>query len=323
MKLRMKVVLAVCLMCLAVLLSACDTVQEQIQNVTGNGNESTINDSQVPTSSRDATPVVYQPSADGVNVYNGKVSVMDLSNTSKGYIMVKYTGTNQSVKVQLRHENSDWYTYDLNSSGEYEVFPITTGNGSYTITINENIEGTRYAQIDATTFSVQLENDYIAFLHPNQYVDYSESSLIVAETEKIATGAQDDLDVVTKVYEHVIENVEYDFHKADNIEEFYLPDVDKTFSSKEGICFDYAALMTAMLRTQNIPTQLVIGYAGTAYHAWISVYTPETGWIDNMIEFNGKEWVRLDPTFASTSNSNPDILEYVGDGQNYNAMYFY
>ena len=30
--------------------------------------------------------------------------------------------------------------------------------------------------------------------------------------------------------------------------------------------------MTAMLRSQNIPCKLVVGCAGTTYHAWIDVY---------------------------------------------------
>ena len=41
-----------------------------------------------------------------------------------------------------------------------------------------------------------------------------------------------------------------------------LPSVDETLKTKKGICFDYAALMTAMLRSQGIPTKLEIGYQG-------------------------------------------------------------
>ncbi len=317
-KLTLLLCIVVCIIPMITLFSSCSDPRDQLFD---SQSSQSSDDSEI-VGDRDSTPVVYKPTADGVNVFNGMVSIVDISNVSKGYIMVKYVGTASKIKMQLRHENSEWYTYDLNTSGEFEVFPITTGDGSYTLTINENIEGTTYAQIDTATFTVELENSYTPFLHPNQYVNYDENSLIVAETQKIATGAVDDLDVVKRVYENVVENVEYDKAKAE-VDTFYLPDVDETFNTKSGICFDYAALMTAMLRTQNIPTQLVIGYAGTAYHAWISVYTPETGWIDNMIEFNGTEWVRLDPTFASTSNNSPDMLEYVGDGQNYNAMYFY
>ena len=80
--------------------------------------------------------------------------------------------------------------------------------------------------------------------------------------------------------------------------------------------------MTALLRTQNIPTKLVVGYSGTAYHAWISVYLEETGWIDNVIQFDGENWSLIDPTLAA-SNDRKSVGQYIGDGSNYLAKYFY
>ena len=92
---------------------------------------------------------------------------------------------------------------------------------------------------------------------------------------------------------------------------------------KKGICFDYAALMTGMLRSQGVPCKLVVGYAGTAYHAWISVWVDGKGWIDNVIYFDGTQWKRMDPTFASGGNKSKSIMKYIGDGKNYTAKYFY
>jgi len=43
--------------------------------------------------------------------------------------------------------------------------------------------------------------------------------------------------------------------------------------------------MSAMLRSQGIPTKLEVGYSGEAYHAWISTYIKESGWVDNIIKF--------------------------------------
>lgn len=59
----------------------------------------------------------------------------------------------------------------------------------------------------------------------------------------------------------------------------------------------------AMLRSQRIPTRLEVGYMGDVYHAWISIYTKETGWVNGIIEFDGKNWELMDPTFASSSKS--------------------
>ena len=91
---------------------------------------------------------------------------------------------------------------------------------------------------------------------------------------------------------------------------------------KTGICFDYASLMTALLRTQKIPTKLVVGYSGTAYHAWISVWTEEEGWIDGVIFFDGSVWHRMDPTFASSGAGDPEIQEFILNG-NYTVKYLY
>lgn len=72
-----------------------------------------------------------------------------------------------------------------------------------------------------------------------------------------------------------------------------------------------------MLRSQGIPTRLEIGHSGEVYHAWISVYIEDKGWIDKIIEFSGDSWTRMDPTFASGNDNNKKILEYIGDGSNY------
>ena len=70
------------------------------------------------------------------------------------------------------------------------------------------------------------------------------------------------------------------------------------------------------------PTKLEVGYSGEAYHAWISVYLHEVGWVDNIIEFDGKDWSLMDPTLAA-SNSASSVKKYIGDGSNYTVKYSY
>ena len=81
--------------------------------------------------------------------------------------------------------------------------------------------------------------------------------------------------------------------------------------------------MSAMLRSQNIPTKLVVGYTGTAYHAWISTYTTKSGWVEGVIFFDGTTWKLMDPTFASSGKSSDAIMKYIGDGKNYTEKYLY
>ena len=116
-------------------------------------------------------------------------------------------------------------------------------------------------------------------------------------------------------------NIVYDEEKAETVKSGYLPNVDETLKTKKGICFDYAALMTAMLRSSGIPTRLDIGYATNIYHAWISTYLEERGWVDNVIQFDGKSWTMMDPTFAADGGDG--IKDFITDSSNYNVQYIH
>jgi transglutaminase-like putative cysteine protease len=80
--------------------------------------------------------------------------------------------------------------------------------------------------------------------------------------------------------------------------------------------------MAAMLRSQQIPTRLEVGYAKDAYHAWVSVYTTETGWLNGLLEFNGNTWTLVDPTFGA-NNSESSLKKFIGDGSNYTLQKLY
>ena len=120
----------------------------------------------------------------------------------------------------------------------------------------------------------------------------------------------------------MVKNVKYDDEKAENVQSGYLPSVDETLKTKKGICFDYAALMTAMLRSQGIPTKLEIGYSGDIYHAWISTHITDIGWVNGIIQFDGTSWSLMDPTFAANS-SESSLKSFIGNGSNYKTKYVY
>ncbi len=271
---------------------------------------------------RDPTPVVLVPSADEVITFQNDVSSIDASNSSKGYIMASYFGTNEKVKLQITGPDEDCYTYLISDRGSYTAFPLTAGDGNYSLQILENISGDSYMVCQNATIDVTLEDEFDPFLYPNQYVNFTPESAIVAKSEELATDTWTDLEVVENIYNYVTENITYDTEKAESVSYGYLPSVDETLSSGKGICFDYAALMSAMLRIQKIPTKLQVGYSGDAYHAWISTYVDDAGWVDNIIQFNGKSWQLMDPTLAA-NNDKASVKEYTGDGSNYVVKYSY
>lgn len=271
---------------------------------------------------RESIRQILLPTADGTVVYGTEAISIDASNTSEGYIMVQYAGSADKVKMQITIPDGTQYTYNLAGGGAYEAFPLSGGDGAYHIEILEHAYDDMYALAFAQDIDAALNDGFRPFLYPNQYAWYTQESEAAGRAASLSDESSDDLDFVEKVYRYVIQNITYDKELAADIPAGYIPDVDDTLRTGTGICFDYASLMTAMLRSQGIPTKLEVGYSGEAYHAWIDVYLKESGWVDKIIKFDGESWTLMDPTLAA-GNNRSSVGEYIGDGSNYTIKYSY
>ena len=265
---------------------------------------------------------VLTPEASGSEVYSNDDASIDASNSSDGYVMVKYTGSAAKVRMLIETPAGNTYNYLMDLDGKYDVYPLSEGNGTYKIGVYENLQGDQYAVAFTQSVNVTLKDEYSMYLYPNAYVDFTASSAAVKKGQELAASANSDLEVVQNVYKYITKNISYDQQKADTVQTGYIPKVDETLATGKGICFDYASLMGAMLRSQGIPTRLEIGYAGTEYHAWISVYIKDSGWIDKIIQFDSKSWTLMDPTLASYA-SNSTVKKYLGDDTYYQLKFKY
>jgi hypothetical protein len=263
---------------------------------------------------------VLTPSADNREVIGQAPLLLDISNTREGYFIGTVSGTSKTVHLQVIGPDGITYQYFIEQEHSPTVFPLTAGSGSYTILAFENITADQYASLFVQTIEVELNNEFLPFLYPNQFVNFSENSEAVTLAVSLTKDASTDLDALTAIYDYVTSAITYDNEKAASVSGNYLPDVDQTLRTKTGICFDYAALTTAMLRSLGIPSRLAIGYSADVKHAWIDVYIESKGWIKQAIEFNGSEWKFMDPTFAATGSMDT-MAEYTGDGSNYYLEY--
>ncbi|HWS42975.1 MAG TPA: transglutaminase-like domain-containing protein [Pseudoflavonifractor sp.] len=260
----------------------------------------------------------------GVTVYSNAKAAIDASNLAEGYLLVKYTGGKDvKIKVQIARDGGTTYTYNLDNKGAAEIFSLTEGDGDYTVKVYENTTGAKYAQAYSTTVTMKLRSQFLPFLYPNQFVSYTEGSAVVKKAAELTKSDTTDLARIQRIYDFVTQNFSYDYELAKTVQSGYLPDVDEVLAAKKGICFDYAAVMAAMLRSRNIPCKLVVGYAGTVYHAWIDVYIEGVGWVDKVIYFDGVTWTLMDPTFVSSGNHSDSIMTYVTTDSNYTAKYIY
>ena len=249
------------------------------------------------------------PTASGETCYGDDSVSIDASNISDGYVMIRYTGRSEKAKAQITIPDGTVYTYTIKGS-DYNTFPLTGGNGDYTLKVYEWVVDNSYALAFSKDLSVSLSDEFKPFLYPNQYVWFTGDSQVVALSRELSDQSADDLDYVQNSYYYVIRNISYDNDKAENTPTDYVPDIDTIMEEKK------------LLRSQSIPTKLEVGYSGEAYHAWISVYLTESGWVDNIIEFDGKDWVLMDPTLAA-NNSSKAVAKYIGDGSKYTVKYSY
>jgi len=268
-------------------------------------------------------PLGVTVEASGILVRQNDRAVIDYSNTKDGYVMVCYTAsTDKRLKAQVAGPTTT-YTYNL-TPGKWAAFPLSDQNGTYKITVYQNVEGNSYAAVISTTVeNVTMTDEFAPFIRSNQFVNFDEAPNAKKKAWELTAGVSDPLKKVEKIYDFVVAGMCYDYDLANSVQSGYVPELDSVLAKMKGICFDYAALMAGMLRSQGVPTKLVVGYAGDVYHAWISVWTEGTGWVDGVIFFDGADWHRMDPTFASTGGSGGAILDYIGNGANYSAKYYY
>ncbi len=266
-------------------------------------------------------PQINLPMADALDVRNGNVCTVDISNVNSGYVMIKYFGTNQKIKINIQHESKENFYYDLNLTDNFETYPLIYGSGKYILTVYEHINDTYYDIVDTIYFTAEISNEREVFLYPNHYTYYEADSELVSISNGVTQSSESEVDTIENIFNYVIDNIEYDYDKASSNEILYVPDLNKLLDEKKGVCLDYAALTVAMLRSKGIPAKLVVGYANDVYHAWVSVYTSEKGIINGNIPFEGEGWVVLDPTLADTGDVLPGFAGV--DTQNiiYTEMY--
>ena len=250
-------------------------------------------------------------------------AAIDVSHANDGYVAASATADSRlKLVVECKGQS---YNYDLAQDGTPLVAPVNMGNGTYTVRVMRNTNADRYVELCRATVDVALTSEFAPFLVPDCFCSYAESSACVAKARDICAGAQNEGDVVRAVFDYITQNVTYDYDKAAQLSGTtgYVPNPDATLQSGTGICFDYASLGAAMLRSQGIPAKIVTGYVSPSnvYHAWIMVYI-DGSWKSARISVDQNTWSRVDLTFTATQGDDR-AAGYVGDGSTYTDRYTY
>lgn len=228
-------------------------------------------------------------------------AVIDVSNTGRGYMLCRYTGkAGQAVVVVGRSDDDKAYRQSVENNGEYAAIPFLYGDGLYSIQVLEQAYGMDYYMVAGTEAYVTLDDETLPFLYPNRVVPIKPGSLAVTKAHALTRNAKTDPEIISAIYNYIVDNIVYDHQKAVAVGPGYASDPDETIRVKKGICVDYTVLAATMLRSQGIPTKVENGYmADGAYHSWISVCSDRDGMINGLFELKEKEWTTLDPTYAA------------------------
>lgn len=235
----------------------------------------------------------------------------DFSGLTEGYVAVR-AQSDKRLKFQVILGDVT-YNYDLPADGTPTVFPLSLGSGGYTFRVMENVSDSKYLCAAAESRDVELTDEFQPFLRPSQMASYTESSRCVQKAAELAYPWDTDTEVAAAIYDYLAGAIRYDTQKAETVSSGYLPDPDETLASGKGICFDYASLAAAMLRSVGIPCKLIVGYVQNGgkevYHAWNSFYLNNQGWVTVKIQAKTNTWQRVDITFAAAGVDAKSLMD--------------
>ena len=232
--------------------------------------------------------------------------VVDKSQLESGIVSINYD-TEKDVRFKVMvNKGTLNYFYDLK---EGSIVPLQMGNGDYEVSILENIKGNKYRIVKKERITTNLADENSVYLQSMQLIFWNEDMDIIKKAKELTVNAKDDNEKLKAVYDYVTKNMKYDYQKFSKLSNDYIPSIEEVSKDGKGICYDYAVMTAAMLRSLGVPTKLVMGYkAGiTEYHAWNQVYLDD-------------KWITLDTTLDAIQIQGKRSTPLVKDSTLYSVL---
>lgn len=271
-------------------------------------------------------------------VYSNKYVNINTNTISKGYIDLDYIEPNaleiklavySNVPNQYDGEGS-WHCH-VSPKGKYNIkIPLTYGNTTYSILVYShmvNAEG-HYIYSKKAEIDIKVTNAPATapFLLSTGEVIFNNNMQVIKKASQIASTCKNDFEKVSKIYDWLTDYISYK-ETEETALMFYKCDIEKIYNRKTGVCYDFAVVLAAMLRSQGIPCKVVFGkYSATTEsvgHVWNEVYVPSSGSIKtNKLSITGNKWCILDPTYTNV-NASETSINFMNDRSNYKWQAIY
>ncbi len=236
---------------------------------------------------------------------DGKAQI-SMDQAGNGVILVRMNQVGNHNKALVTTPTGSQYQYTL-QAGSWLGLPCNGGSGNYTVMLLEHVGGSTYLPLLSQTLSVQLSGSLRPYTAASILTNFGSGSTAVQLAQSLCAGIATTDGRVAAVYQWITSHIAYNSALAASISAgtvtTYVPDLEGILAARTGICFDYAALMAAMLRAQGIPTRLIMGNVPQGYHAWNEVYFEGSGWVVvasfRVAQINGAAYVMFDSTFGA------------------------
>jgi len=209
---------------------------------------------------------------------------INLSSLKSGIVAVTVPSASktQPVRKLLVQKGASKQYYTLSRTAQTSRFPLTQGSGSYRLTLFENVEGQTYRQVSSVNANVTLNSPFAPFLQSVEAVRWSRTMAAIVKAKALTKGMTSNEQKAKAIYSYLTKRMKYDYKKAaGNLPSTYTPNIEETFRTGKGICYDTASLYASMLRSVGVPAKVSMGRAPNidVYHAWNEVYVGSKGWV--------------------------------------------
>lgn len=124
----------------------------------------------------------------GVVTASASTGSIDTSHAKDGFVTVNYA-SDSKLKVGIQYGDNKT-SYKNCPSGKTAEFSLDQGDGTYTITVCENISGTTYQVVSRETVNAKIKNEYAPYLISTADVQFAAGDAVSQRRLKSARAQQ-------------------------------------------------------------------------------------------------------------------------------------
>lgn len=228
--------------------------------------------------------ILFMLAAAGLTFWNpvrvSAAAQAEFTDNKDGTVTMNYDNTySVRVKLVVQKTGGKQYKYDIPKGKSELLIPLTQGNGTYKLMLCRNTSGSKYAVMQSKSVKLSLDDEKLAYLTSNYIISWEDTNAAIKKAQTLTKKSKTPAQKLDAIYKYVVRNYSYDYDKAKTLtssttEMAYIPDIEEIYDDETGICYDISVLMASMLRSVDIPAEVVTGYTpnATTYHAWNNVY---------------------------------------------------